>query len=108
MNLVLGILWLLAAVAVLVYELVTGERLYSLRLFGGISSGWLLLVLAAYNFARWYSTRMGQADQEALRIIHEARLRQARYHERPHEYDPNLDFTNRPPPRGPSEPPSAN
>jgi hypothetical protein len=61
---------------------------------------------------RYYSSRMGRADQEAMRIVHEARLRQARYHERPREYDPNLDFTNRPdappPPRGPTELPPSN
>jgi hypothetical protein len=95
MNLVLGILWLLGAIGVFGYEAATGKALGRIRGFD-ISTGWFLLILAAWNFVRWYSARAGKANQEAMRIVHEARLRQARTRERPLEPDPTFDFTAKP------------
>jgi hypothetical protein len=111
MNLVLGILWLLGAVALFGYEAATGEHPLRIRVLNDISAAWILLLLALWNFARWYSTRIGRADQEAMRIVHEARLRQSRHRERPVEPDPTFDFTNQPAtpaaPRPPGEQPPA-
>jgi hypothetical protein len=112
MNLVLGILWLLGALGLFAYEAITGETPWRIRVMGNISGAWALVILAAWNFARWYSARMNRADQEAIRIVHEARLREARHHERPVVPDPTFDFTDRPAahaPRPPGEqPPSSN
>jgi hypothetical protein len=113
MNLVLGIVWLIAALALFGYEFATGERPLRIRIFNDVSAAWVFLLLAAWNFVRWYSSWMGRKDQDALRIVHEARLRQARHRERPTEPDPTFDFTDSPTtppaPRPPSEqPPSSN
>ena len=112
MNLVLGTLWLGAAIAGLGYELISGDSLMRIR-FLNISSGWLLLLLAVWNFARYYSARAGRADREALRIAHEERLRNARYRERPSEPDATFDFSDKPAPPPPQRnlsdrPPSNN
>jgi hypothetical protein len=101
MNLVFGTLWLAGAVAIFGYGLATGE--WPLQIRGlNISAGWLCLVLAAYNFVRFYAARAHKAEQESLRALHEARLREARHRERPAEYDPNFDFSDKPapPPNG--------
>jgi hypothetical protein len=103
LNLILGILWLAGAIALFAYEMVTGRSLMRFQALN-ISSAWILLLLAAWNFVRWYSARMGRAEQESLRIAHEERLRRARYHERPSAPDPTFDFTDRP--AGP--PPASN
>jgi hypothetical protein len=109
MNLVLGLLWLAGAVALFGYEAATGDKRFRIPMLGDISAGWVSLLLAGYNFVRWYSSRMSRADQEAMRIVHEARLRQARTRDRPSEPDPTFDFTSKPPsPRGPTELPPSN
>lgn len=97
MNLLFGILWLLGAVGLFGYSLATGERPLTIRGLD-ISSGWLFLLLAAWNFVRVYSARVHKAEQQALRAEHEARLRQVRHRERPTEYDPNFDFSDKPAP----------
>lgn len=101
MNLVFGTLWLAAAGGIFGYGFVTGQWPFLIRGLN-ISAGWLCLLLAAYNFARFYAARANRAEQESQRVLHEARLRQARHHERPFEYDPNFDFSDKPapPPNG--------
>jgi hypothetical protein len=110
LNLLLGIVWLAGAVALFGYELATGEALLRIRGLN-ISSAWFLLVLAGWNFARWYGSRAGRhrpAEQHALQIAHEARRR--RQQERPIEPDPTFDFTDRPaaPPRNVTDQPPSN
>jgi hypothetical protein len=111
MTLVLGIFWLLGAVGLFAYEYFTGDHRFRFRMLN-ISNGWLMLVLAAFNFARYYSARAGAADREAMRIVHEARVRRARTHERPTEPDPTFDFTDKPggpaAPRNPTDLPPSN
>jgi hypothetical protein len=112
LNLILGFLWLAAAIALFSYELVTGQSPLRIRALN-ISSAWILVLLAAWNFVRWYSSRASQAEREALRLAHEARQRRTRYHERPPEPDPTFDFTDKPSAPPPSRqftdrPPSSN
>ncbi len=110
LNLILGLFWLAAAVALFAYEFATGEMVMRIR-GSNISSAWFLLLLAGWNFARWYASRSGQVEQNALRIAHEERLRRARFHERPVEPDPTFDFTDKPAPPSPGfsdRPPSNN
>ncbi len=95
LNLVLGFLWLAAGVALFGYEMATGKSVMRIPMLG-ISNGWLCLLLAGWNFARWYGRRANQAEQHALQIAHEARLRRGRHHERPSEPDPTFDFSDRP------------
>jgi hypothetical protein len=115
MNLVLGILWLSGAVFLFGYEAAFGKRLWSIRGFNDVSGAWILLLLAAWNFVRWFSTRMSRADREAMRIANEARARhsQSRQPEPLTEPDPTFDFSDKPPsapgPKPPGErPPSLN
>jgi hypothetical protein len=108
LNLILGILWLGATIALFTHEIMTGEVYFRIR-YLNISFGWLLLLLAGWNFARWYSARAWRAEQEAIRIAHEARLRQARHRERPIEPDPTFDFSDKPaPPRNNIDVPPSN
>lgn len=109
LNLILGCLWLAAGAGLLGYEYFTDQTLLRIRGLN-ISSGWFLLLMSGWNFARWYSSRAWRAEQDALRIAHEARLRQARHRERPAEIDPTFDFTDKPPPgrNVTDQPPSPN
>ncbi len=102
-NLVLGILWLAGALAIFGYGFVTGEWPWTIRGLN-ISAGWLFLLFAAWNFARFYAQRAYQREQESLRIQHEARLRSARQGSRPREYDPTFDFSEKPAPPSPRLP----
>jgi hypothetical protein len=96
MNLVFGCFWLVGALGLFAYEIATGKVPY--RVIGlNVSVGWFMLLFAAWSFARWYSARAGRAEQESLRLIHEARLRQARRRDRPEEPDPTFDFSPKPP-----------
>lgn len=90
-QLFFGLIWLTGALALFAYEFATGETRFTIRGLN-VSAGWLLVLLSAWNFVRWYSTRAHRAEQETLRRVHEARLRQARQRERPTEPNPDFDF----------------
>ncbi|MFO0880175.1 MAG: hypothetical protein U0840_22735 [Gemmataceae bacterium] len=95
MNFLFGTLWLAGAVGLFGYELYSGEKPFTIRGLN-VSAGWLFLVLAGWNLSRWYSAKVHKAEQAALQQNHEERLRQARQHERPGEYDPTFDFSQKP------------
>lgn len=95
MYLLLGSLWALGAAGLFVYEWQTGDR-RSRFLGSSISSAWIMVLLAAYNFVRWYSAYALRAERAAQQLAYEARLRQARRREPPPEPDPTFDFTDRP------------
>ncbi len=113
MNLILALLWLLGGIAVLAYDYFTGGVPF-LRIRGtDLSFGWLLLVLGAYNLARWWSLRCSRAAQQAQWMAQAQRHRAAHHRERPEDPpDPNFNFTDQPPPpadRGITDrPPSEN
>jgi hypothetical protein len=106
----LTVLWFLGAIGVFAYEFATGTMPF--RLLGqNISVGWVLLLLAFYNLARWYSQRTLRQTAQTDDYIHQARLRQAQRRERV-DPDPTFDFRN-PPTEGDSphhgdRPPFAN
>lgn len=102
MNLILGLLWLLGAVGLFAYEFATGEVKFRIRWLN-VSSAWLLLLLAAYNFARWYSARSSRDQDAATDYVARARLHQAQRRERV-DPDPTFDFTDKPDPPRPGEP----
>jgi hypothetical protein len=95
MYLILAAVWLLGAIAVFSYEWRTGDVRW--RFLGGsVSSAWVMVVFALYNVAQWWARRAQRAEQEAMRLAYEERLRQARPRERPAaEPDPTFDFTDR-------------
>jgi hypothetical protein len=99
MNLILAILWLLGGIAVLAYEHFTGDVRWRIR-GTDLSIGWLLLVLAGYNLARWWSLRSYRVEQQA-RALQRAQakfLRAAPRERRDEPPDPNFNFTDEPPP----------
>jgi hypothetical protein len=83
MNLGLAILWLAGGVALLA---------------GHHSTGWLMLLLSAYNLIRWWSLRSSRAEREFRLAL--ASRRSRHFHDRPPErtIDPTFDFTRDPPP----------
>jgi hypothetical protein len=105
MNLVLGILWLAGAIALFAYGAATGESPLRIRMLNNVSGAWVLLLLAAWNFVRWYSSRMGRKAQQELLIEHEARLRKVRLRDRPAVPDPTFDFSDRPAAASQQQPP---
>jgi hypothetical protein len=93
MNFVLAIICLSGAIALFGYQAVTGTERY--RILGtNLSAGWMLLLLAAWNFVRWYS-------RQTLRAVHSippppVRRRSREFEES--EYNPAFDFDNPAPP----------
>ena len=114
MNLLLAIIWLLCAVVLLAYEYYIGETRFRLRIGDTSFSGaWFMLVLAAYNLVRWWSTRSHRAEQRAKELAEAKREweRRRRNSEPAHPPDPNFNFTDQPPPqpnRGISDQPPSN
>jgi hypothetical protein len=109
MNLIFGIVWLIAGVAILVWQAVTNTPvLYVPGL--GISSGYLALVLAAYNLVRWYSIRSYRRQRKEAEELWQRRQREhraAQRAERDEAPNPEFDFSNRsaPEPEGPAPAP---
>lgn len=92
--LVMTVVWALAAAAVFAYEWQTGD--VSWRLFGGpVSSGWIMLLFAVYNAARWYSGRADRAARDAALAARQRQQDEARRREPRGEPDPTFDFTDR-------------
>src|SRR5712691_8204443 len=93
LNLFMGAFWLLLGGALVVYTWV--DPIGAPRVWDtNISIGWVGIVLALYNFARWWSSRSYLKQQ---REILEATRR--REHENAHPrkeevHDPTFDFTS--------------
>jgi hypothetical protein len=104
LNLIFAVAWLIVAALIFVLR---PEQL-SLRI-GGIpfSAGWVALVLALYNMARWWSTRSARRQRAAEREALAQRFRRHRNEERqePVEPDPNFNFGEPPPSQGGAPPP---
>jgi hypothetical protein len=114
MNLFLALFWLVCAVVLLAYELLVGGERFYIQLGNNRFPGvWLMLALTLYNAVRWWFYRSYRARQRAEEIYRSYRARQraeeiARANERwerhpkdaspPQSPDPNLNFTDEPPP----------
>jgi hypothetical protein len=102
MNLMLAVLWLVVASGLFLWPwLVPNARMPTIG-DTGIPVGWLALLLALYNVARWATTRN---DRRQRALAEERRRAGARAHARwPGETDPTFDFTEGQPPRKPEPP----
>jgi hypothetical protein len=110
MNLIFGILWLVAGVAILAWQYVTNTPLLYINFGFPFSSGWLALMLGAYNLVRWYSIRSYRRQRQEAEELWQRRQREHREAERAERNEvpnPEFDFSNRspPPPEGTSAPP---
>lgn len=102
MNFFLSLFWLVCAVVLLAYEQFVGGERFSIPVgsyrFPGV---WLMLALTLYNAVRWWLFRSHRAKQRAVEIarVHEEweRRRQIAAPAQPPE--PNLRFTDEPPPK---------
>lgn len=101
MNLFLALFWLVCAVVLLAYEqFVGGERFYIPLGHNRFPGVWLMLALTLYNAVRWWFYRSYRAKQRAAEIARanekwERRRKDASPSQPP---DPNLNFTDEPPP----------
>jgi hypothetical protein len=95
LNLVLCIVWLALGAGLLLYGWLN-PKAPRWDLFGtGISAGWLALVLALYNLARWWGIRSAVAQRRRAQEAEKQR-RQAMARPKlppPAEPDPNFRFT---------------
>src|SRR5437879_5289584 len=57
LNFIMAICWLIAAAGLFVWNAQNPERALVIRRTD-VSLGWLAAVVAAYNLARWWSTRL--------------------------------------------------
>ncbi len=101
-NLFMAVLWLILAGAAFVWQyLHPGDRAFTL--FGsGNSFGWLGIVLALYNLARWWSSRASARSRKAMDDTWERRQRtRERDSSQPAQArDPSFDFRDEKPPGG--------
>jgi hypothetical protein len=97
---ILAIFWLLIAGALFVWKW-RGPDNPALNLRGtGISLGWLALVLALYNVARWWSRRSAVTQDRTLWQARRDRHNSpANRDPGPTPPDPQFDFTEQTPPR---------
>jgi hypothetical protein len=110
MNLIWGILWLVAGVAILVWQTVTNTPLFYINIGFPLSSGWLAMMLGAYNFVRWYSIRSYRRQRQEAEELWQRRQREHREAERAERNEPpnpDFDFSKRSAtkPEGPSPAP---
>lgn len=104
-NLFLAFFWLILG-SVLLYRFYFGEgdRMHLTILQTRISLGWLALLLAFYNVARWWGQRLTDRDRQAI-------ARAAVHPHPPHEQSddsPNPDFDFNKPSSPTDRPPSPN
>ncbi|MFQ3650211.1 MAG: hypothetical protein SNJ75_07755 [Gemmataceae bacterium] len=113
LNLILAIGWLLGGVGIFVYEAYSGPL--RLRLLGEVSIGWLMLVLSAWNWLRFYLTMSFASEREVALRVREAEERRKRRDRDKEantglkEYNPEFDFhrSAQPPGSPPGSPPNA-
>lgn len=86
MNLGLAVLWVVVGVGLLVWHALDPEA--TRGKIGGVSLGWVALVLGIYNVARWWSERTYRATRAAER----AREDQQRRSPRRAEPEPDSPF----------------
>jgi hypothetical protein len=109
MNLIFGILWLVAGVAILVWQLVTNTPLLYINFGFPFSSGWLALMLGAYHLVRWYSIRSSRRQRREAEERWQRRQREHRDADRAARNEapnPEFDFSN-PSASGPEGPSAA-
>jgi hypothetical protein len=92
LNLIMGVLWLLLGGALLVFswtDPVRAPRLWETN----ISIGWVGIVLALYNFARWWNRRSYVRQQQQLAELSRRREQRPSDQRTEEERDPTFDFT---------------
>src|SRR5262249_14629127 len=99
MNLGLAVFWVLVGIGLLVWHALDPEA--TRGKLGGVSLGWVALVLGAYLFARWWSDRSYRAMRQMEREARERRHRRPREAEEP---DPDSPFRFDDPPSAPETP----
>jgi hypothetical protein len=119
MNLFLALFWFVLGMAIFVYQWMTGEdRLVigamgdrSIRLaipqLGGLSVGWLMMMICLFNVARWWLLLAAKRERQA-RFIPDPPVRRR---SEPNPGDsPSAISSSVPPqrPNRPPEPPSPN
>jgi hypothetical protein len=94
MNLMMGIFWLCVGIMVAVANLI-GTDLRAVYSDGGRLVGGIAIVLAIYNFARWWAARTKQKAREAEAAVPP---RKRQIEKPPTEYNPEFDFNQSEPP----------
>jgi hypothetical protein len=95
-NLFLAVLWLVLSSVFFAWEW-TQPNSHAPRIWGSnVSVGWIAVVLAVYNLARWWSSqsfarRSGAAEDSKWRLEDHRKIEEAK------AVDPNLSFTDEPP-----------
>ncbi len=100
-NLILGSFWCLGACGVFAVQALRPEfnRYLLIQPFGQtMSIGWLMLVLALFNFVRWYAQRKMHAERRARRELEVASERDRRALTANRQPDPTFVFVERPQP----------
>ena len=98
MHLILAMVWLVVGVVWIAYDTYVGDSAWAIRGLGW-SPGWLMLLLSAYNFLRWWSRRQNRKIRDDE---YQARLQRRQYLRHPPPVrreppDPNFNFTDEPP-----------
>jgi hypothetical protein len=104
MHLIFAFFWLLVGVGLLLWP--NSPFVFK---FGDVqfSGGWIAIIFALYNVARWWNIRSYRQARQAAAEAEAERERRHREEERrgqPEQLDPNFKFTE-PPAPGSEQPP---
>jgi hypothetical protein len=101
LRLIFGVVWLLVGLGIVAYQVTHPDSWWMWMRLGTtpISFGWAALVLGLYNLARWWSSRAGLLARKQQEAELAARSRSRRREVPPEQYDPNFDFSDKPPER---------
>jgi hypothetical protein len=103
MNLFLALAWLSLAVTALAWQWFTGDRRWYFSLGNyQISYAYVMFLLVAYNLSRWWSVRSARWQRRQQEMEEALRQRQARRKTREEPPNPELNFTDAPPPAPPN------
>jgi hypothetical protein len=98
MYLYLALAWLVLAVAVLVWQAITGDRHWSIPVGGyQVSYGWFLFLFVLYNLKRWRDVRRARLRYRQWQAEQAHQLADARRHAgraQPEAPSPELNFTD--------------
>ncbi len=105
-KLLVAVFWLLVGGSLIFWQWIQPGKTFLTLGNTGISAGWLAILLALYNFIRWWSGRSYLAQRRAWEEAEARRFSHRHHRERQAAQEPNplFDFSDNPSPSKDDDP----